>query len=96
MISQELGVAPYVVFLDTTLIALATRRPKVLEDILEISGIGLKRCGSRFSEPSIQRSGKCCRIKTALIGRRHKASSRGAHPPSGDVLLLGTDQRPAF
>ncbi|MBO9124923.1 DNA helicase RecQ [Rhizobium sp. 16-488-2a] len=50
-LSRELGVAPYVVFPDTTLIALATRRPEVLEEMLEISGIGqtkLERYGSRF------------------------------------------------
>nr|WP_183754782.1 DNA helicase RecQ [Rhizobium sp. BK181] len=50
-ISRELGVAPYVVFPDTTLIALATRRPTRLHEMLEISGIGqtkLERYGERF------------------------------------------------
>jgi ATP-dependent DNA helicase RecQ len=50
-ISRELGVAPYVVFPDTTLIALATRRPDRLDEMLEISGVGqtkLDRYGSRF------------------------------------------------
>jgi ATP-dependent DNA helicase RecQ len=50
-ISREQGVAPYVVFPDTTLIALATRRPSRLQDMLEISGIGqtkLERYGDRF------------------------------------------------
>lgn len=50
-ISRELGVAPYVVFPDTTLLALATRRPSQLDEMLEISGIGqtkLDRYGDRF------------------------------------------------
>ncbi|TAT86633.1 DNA helicase RecQ [Rhizobium ruizarguesonis] len=50
-ISRELGVAPYVVFPDTTLIALATRRPTRLNEMLDISGIGqtkLERYGERF------------------------------------------------
>jgi len=50
-ISRELGVAPYVVFPDTTLIALATLRPAHLHEMLEISGIGqtkLDRYGERF------------------------------------------------
>ncbi|MDW9925962.1 DNA helicase RecQ [Sinorhizobium meliloti] len=50
-ISRELGVAPYVIFPDTTLIAFATRRPRVLQDMLDISGVGqtkLERYGARF------------------------------------------------
>ncbi|MBD8553945.1 DNA helicase RecQ [Rhizobium sp. CFBP 8762] len=50
-ISKELGVPPYVVFPDTTLIALATQRPRTLDDMLEISGIGetkLERYGALF------------------------------------------------
>ncbi|WP_337270711.1 DNA helicase RecQ [Oryzifoliimicrobium ureilyticus] len=50
-ISKELGVAPYVVFPDTTLIAFATMRPRRLNDMLEISGVGqtkLARYGERF------------------------------------------------
>ncbi|MFA1677990.1 DNA helicase RecQ [Rhizobium mongolense] len=50
-ISRELGIAPYVVFPDTTLVAFATRRPQVLEEMLEISGVGqtkLARYGERF------------------------------------------------
>lgn len=50
-ISKELGVAPYVVFPDMTLIAFATRRPQELEDMLAISGVGqtkLERYGTRF------------------------------------------------
>jgi ATP-dependent DNA helicase RecQ len=50
-ISKELGIAPYIVFPDTTLIAFATSRPATLEEMLQISGVGqtkLDRYGSRF------------------------------------------------
>ena len=50
-IAKEVGVAPYVIFPDTTLIALATTRPSTLEEMLEISGVGptkLERYGTRF------------------------------------------------
>jgi ATP-dependent DNA helicase RecQ len=50
-ISKALGVAPYVVFPDTTLIAFATRRPRTEAEMLEISGVGqtkLERYGQRF------------------------------------------------
>ncbi|MBB2685249.1 UNVERIFIED_ORG: ATP-dependent DNA helicase RecQ [Rhizobium etli] len=52
-ISKELGVAPYVVFPDTTLIAFATERPITDQDMLSISGVGatkLERFGRRFME----------------------------------------------
>ncbi|WP_064824559.1 MULTISPECIES: DNA helicase RecQ [Rhizobium] len=50
-ISRELGVAPYVIFPDTTLVAFSTRRPSSLDEMLEISGVGptkLQRYGQRF------------------------------------------------
>lgn len=50
-ISKEMGVAPYVVFPDTTLIAFAETRPANENDMLEISGVGqtkLERFGQRF------------------------------------------------
>ncbi|MBB2780282.1 UNVERIFIED_ORG: ATP-dependent DNA helicase RecQ [Rhizobium esperanzae] len=50
-IAKELGVAPYVVFPDTTLVAFSTRRPRDLDEMLEISGVGqtkLERYGKRF------------------------------------------------
>jgi len=50
-ISRELGVAPYVVFPDTTLISIAKQRPNKIDEMLEISGIGqikLDRYGDRF------------------------------------------------
>lgn len=50
-ISKELGVAPYVVFPDTTLIAFATRRPSTPDEMLGIQGVGrtkLERYGSLF------------------------------------------------
>ncbi len=50
-IAKALGVAPYVVFPDTTLIAFATRRPQTEQEMLEISGVGqakLERYGQRF------------------------------------------------
>lgn len=50
-ISKELGVAPYVVFPDTTLVAFATQRPVSEEELLQIPGVGqtkLERYGARF------------------------------------------------
>ncbi|MFK0162455.1 DNA helicase RecQ [Rhizobium sp. NPDC090279] len=50
-IAKELGVPPYVVFPDTTLIAFATERPKNSKDLLGISGVGqskLERYGDAF------------------------------------------------
>ncbi|PDT84798.1 DNA helicase RecQ [Sinorhizobium sp. BJ1] len=39
-IAKDLNVPPYVVFPDTTLIALAKRRPRDFDDLLDIPGIG--------------------------------------------------------
>ncbi len=50
-IAKELGVPPYVVFPDTTLIAFATERPKNHKALLGISGVGqskLERYGDAF------------------------------------------------
>ncbi|GAC1040528.1 DNA helicase RecQ [Rhizobium sp. No.120] len=50
-IAKELGVPPYVVFPDTTLIAFATERPKNHKALLDISGVGqskLERYGDAF------------------------------------------------
>jgi ATP-dependent DNA helicase RecQ len=50
-IAKELGVPPYVVFPDTTLIAFATERPGNHKDLLGISGVGqskLERYGDAF------------------------------------------------
>jgi ATP-dependent DNA helicase RecQ len=50
-IARELGVAPYVVFPDTTLLAFCARRPNNLDEMLEISGVGqtkLEKYGQRF------------------------------------------------
>jgi ATP-dependent DNA helicase RecQ len=50
-IAKELGVPPYVVFPDTTLIAFATERPGSRKALLEISGVGqskLERYGDAF------------------------------------------------
>ncbi|WP_426122459.1 DNA helicase RecQ [Pararhizobium sp. PWRC1-1] len=52
-ISKELGVAPYVVFPDTTLIAFATIRPRTEKEMLAISGVGatkFSRYGLQFME----------------------------------------------
>ncbi|MDQ1194626.1 DNA helicase RecQ [Agrobacterium sp. SORGH_AS 787] len=52
-ISKELGVPPYVVFPDTTLVALATERPSDEDEMLDISGVGpskLERFGEAFLE----------------------------------------------
>ncbi len=50
-IARSLGVPPYVVFPDTTLIAFATERPRTHKEILNISGVGqskLERYGDAF------------------------------------------------
>jgi ATP-dependent DNA helicase RecQ len=52
-ISKDLGVPPYVVFPDTTLVALATERPSDEDEMLDISGVGpskLERFGDAFLE----------------------------------------------
>lgn len=52
-LAREQGVPPYVVFPDTTLIALATERPMDEDEMLGISGIGqskLERYGDAFLE----------------------------------------------
>lgn len=52
-IAKDLGVPPYVVFPDTTLIAFATERPLNRKSMLEISGVGqtkLERFGDLFIE----------------------------------------------
>lgn len=50
-IARSLGVPPYVVFPDTTLIAFATERPRTHKEMLAISGVGqskLERYGDAF------------------------------------------------
>jgi ATP-dependent DNA helicase RecQ len=50
-IAKSLGVPPYVVFPDTTLIAFATERPRTSKELLGISGVGqskLERYGDAF------------------------------------------------
>jgi ATP-dependent DNA helicase RecQ len=50
-IARSLGVPPYVVFADTTLIEIATKRPRSRKEMLNISGIGqakLERFGEAF------------------------------------------------
>jgi len=52
-IAKSLGVPPYVVFPDTTLIAFATERPRSRKELLGISGVGqskLERFGDAFLE----------------------------------------------
>ncbi|WP_237153019.1 DNA helicase RecQ [Oryzibacter oryziterrae] len=52
-IAKDLGVPPYVVFPDTTLVAMATERPTDLDEMLGISGVGqskLERYGEAFLE----------------------------------------------
>ncbi|OCJ05005.1 ATP-dependent DNA helicase RecQ [Rhizobium sp. AC44/96] len=52
-IARSLGVPPYVVFPDTTLIAFATERPRTHQELLGISGVGqskLERYGDAFLE----------------------------------------------
>ncbi|KQV64453.1 DNA helicase RecQ [Rhizobium sp. Root1220] len=50
-IARSLGVPPYVVFPDTTLIAFATERPRTHKELLGVSGVGqskLERYGDAF------------------------------------------------
>ena len=50
-IARDLSVPPYVVFPDTTLVALATDRPSSREAMLGVSGVGqakLERYGDAF------------------------------------------------
>ncbi|WP_319520309.1 DNA helicase RecQ [uncultured Martelella sp.] len=50
-LAKELAVPPYVIFPDTTLIALASERPATAEAMLEIQGVGktkLQRYGAEF------------------------------------------------
>ncbi|MDQ0454246.1 DNA helicase RecQ [Rhizobium paknamense] len=52
-LAQDLAVPPYVIFPDTTLIAMASERPLTREDMLDISGVGnskLERFGEAFLE----------------------------------------------
>jgi ATP-dependent DNA helicase RecQ len=52
-IAKSLGVPPYVVFPDTTLIAFASERPRSRKELLNISGVGqskLERYGDAFLE----------------------------------------------
>ena len=50
-IARDLGVAPYVVFPDTTLVSFAQQRPSTESEMLGVSGVGqtkLERFGQRF------------------------------------------------
>ena len=52
-VAKSLGVPPYVVFPDTTLIAFATEKPRSRKELLAISGVGqakLERYGDAFLE----------------------------------------------
>jgi ATP-dependent DNA helicase RecQ len=42
-LAREQGVPPYVIFHDTTLLALAARRPRTMSDLAEIPGMGEKK-----------------------------------------------------
>ncbi|NTJ44746.1 DNA helicase RecQ [Agrobacterium larrymoorei] len=58
-IAKELGVPPYVVFPDTTLVAFAKERPSDEDEMLDISGVGpskLERFGEAFLEVIIAHS----------------------------------------
>ncbi len=50
-IADELGVPPYIVFGDVTLVGMAQLKPQSLEAMLEVSGVGqvkLERFGQAF------------------------------------------------
>ena len=42
-LAREQGVPPYVIFHDSTLIALASRQPRSLSDLTDIPGMGQKK-----------------------------------------------------
>jgi ATP-dependent DNA helicase RecQ len=42
-LAREQGVPPYVIFHDSTLIALASRRPRTMSDLTDIPGMGQKK-----------------------------------------------------
>jgi ATP-dependent DNA helicase RecQ len=42
-IARERGVPPYVIFHDTTLQQMAARRPKTIDDLYDIYGVGAKK-----------------------------------------------------
>ncbi|ANM11531.1 MULTISPECIES: DNA helicase RecQ [unclassified Rhizobium] len=59
-IAKSLGVPPYVVFPDTTLIAFATEKPRSRKELLAISGVGqakLERYGDAFLEIILAQDG---------------------------------------
>jgi ATP-dependent DNA helicase RecQ len=50
-LAREQGVPPYVIFHDTTLLALATRRPRTMDELADIPGMGekkIERYGAAF------------------------------------------------
>ncbi|MCB8932295.1 MAG: DNA helicase RecQ [Chthonomonadaceae bacterium] len=56
-IADAAGVPPYVVFGDATLKEMAARKPRTLESMLEVSGVGLhklKKYGDRFLEAIVR------------------------------------------
>jgi len=48
-LAREQGVPPYIIFHDTTLIALAQRRPQTMEDLVGVPGMGKKKI-ERYGE----------------------------------------------
>ena len=52
-IARQMGVPPYIVFTDKTLIDMCVKRPKNKSEMLEVSGVGeskYRRYGGRFLE----------------------------------------------
>jgi ATP-dependent DNA helicase RecQ len=50
-LAREQGVPPYIIFHDTTLIALAQRRPQTMADLVGVPGMGktkIERYGAAF------------------------------------------------
>jgi ATP-dependent DNA helicase RecQ len=74
-IAKKLGVAPYVIFPGTTLIAFASSRPATLGEMLEISGVGpnkLERYEARFLdvlEIALRQICGCLDVRS-IIGKR--------------------------
>jgi ATP-dependent DNA helicase RecQ len=42
-LAREQGVPPYIIFHDSTLMALASRRPRNLDDLADVPGMGQKK-----------------------------------------------------
>ena len=59
-LARERGVPPYVIFHDTTLREMVERRPKAIDDLYEIYGVGAKKAAD-FGEAFLDAIRTFCR-----------------------------------